>query len=153
MVRRSISLLVLVAFAVTQWAAIPHAHEGLEGDKHGTIPHVHLACLCGHDHHQHDHGHTHCGHEDHHAETVGQISLAGVPAGHDDDAVYLPSLTTSTVRSGDRTAWLSAAPLWVTVAPLQAPAKLTEDSFLVDSGPPLRGGTCALYLSLRTLRI
>ena len=158
MLRRSISLLVLAAFAVAQLATIPHAHEGIEGDDHGAVPHVHMARLGG-DHHENDHGHGHS-HDGHsHAcqqeqpETAGQACMAGVPADHDEDAVYLPSLTTSTFRSGVGNLGLSLATLWVPVDPLQVPTMLADGSCFVDSGPPLCGGGCALYLSLRTLRI
>jgi hypothetical protein len=165
MFRRFVSLTVLAAFAVAQWAAMPHVHAAAENGGHshspGEAPHVHLATDGG-SHRHGGHSHTH-----HHGATATQVAavesnqqqsappmgFTASPSDHGDDAVYLPSLTTPTPR--DIAGLDSPATVGdgLVCEPAPAPLEMVGRCDFASGGPPLHGGGCALFLALRSLRI
>jgi hypothetical protein len=142
MFRSCVSLLVLFGFTANQWAAIPHAHAGSQPTGHDATPHIHL--------HTHSHGgHTHS-HRQH--RPVGS-SIEGTD-NHDADAIYLPTLTPPTVRGGD--GWLALEFVTAMVPNSVAANSIGTGVGQSNLGPiPLEmcAPNCALYLTLRALRI
>ena len=151
MFRRSVSLIVLFAFTVSQLATIPHAHaESDEPFDHDARPHVHLSWFEHVDHH-HDDRHTH-DHDSFHSQPApSTVNIEHDD--HDSDAVYLAndigdSLPTKTVASAHNFDVITS--LAIPMAPLATSA---GEHLIV----PFFSANCSpgrpLYLALRTLRI
>ena len=127
MIRRCVSLLVILGMLASQLVAIPHAHAGhsaADQQKHDATPHFHTG---PHRHGDHEHapangGH---GHDDHGPSTESASEsqprdpsndLPPVPSGgsgHDADAVFVPAssgpLSSSTSHeSAESTSQLAA---------------------------------------------
>jgi hypothetical protein len=165
MFRRYVSVTVLAAFAVAQGAATPHVHATAENGGHshspGEPPHVHLTTDDGsHCHGGHTHSHHHAAKppvvasvQPKTQQDATPIGFTASPSGHDCDAVYLPSLTTSTPR--DIAGLDSPAMVGQGLAcePAPAPLEMVGRFDFASGGPPLHGGGCALFLALRSLRI
>jgi len=146
MFRRCISILLLLGFVASQLAAVPHAHAGRSDAGHDAHPHVHLAWFC-HDHHgerEHDH--------DSHESTPGRS--IGTDREHDCDAVYLSrnplrNQSVETAVSDMRSTAVATLPVAVPSSFLlsEQPSPVAADAL------PSRAPNCALYLTLRALRI
>ena len=163
MIRRFLSTLLMACYVASQLAALPHSHAS-QPAGHGGSPHVHgdwLTRLVSGDAHPHAHPHAGGGHHHHgkghsHSHDKPQpISTPAVPGEHhDNDCVYLPDAVTSVKQ--DRPAdWLTQFD--ELIAPVQTPCDaanpvILHGSLLHNSPSRLAGG-CALYLTLRTLRI
>src|SRR4051794_40042770 len=91
MLRRSVSIIVMLGFVIGQMAAFPHAHAANgEPFDHDTRPHIHLAWF--------EHvGDCHNDGDAHHHDHDGDRSQPDSPDAnidhddHDSDAVYLPT--------------------------------------------------------------
>lgn len=153
MLRRSMSVTVMLGFAIGQMAAFPHAHsEGGQSADHNARPHIHVALLA--------HGsHSRDGENCRHHPADGSHSHSPPPEAetehdeHDSDAVYLSndighSLLNKSVGP------ISDFEFIVTLATPVAPTATSVTDYV--SGPFLPGN-CGpgrpLYLALRTLRI
>ena len=163
MFRRVVSTCVLIGFIAGQGAAIPHAHahETDAEDGHAS-PHVHLSWF-GRSTHGHDHEHGPGGTHRHQA-AVPNDSSAATPNGqatgendHDGDAVYLPGeVPRATTTSLDEALALKgqAAHLALLAFDPGFAAGLSATHCTAFRRPPdERHPGCALYLTLRTLRI
>jgi hypothetical protein len=161
MERRLICVVVAVSYAVSQAAAWPHAH-GAQGDGHDQRPpHVHGGWLLSlfttkddsgrHHRHWHDHGHEH-GHS--HAALIPSPPADDTGSEHDDDCVYLPYVlaAVNAIRIAD-----DAGSLGPLVAIRQEMGTSGSEAALslpsLHASPSCPGEHCALYLTLRTLRI
>ena len=147
MLRRFVSFIVMLGFAIGQMAAFPHAHaDGRQPADHIARPHIHLAWLT-HRSHSHDGDHFH------HHNADGSHSHSPTPAtdqdDHDSDAVYLPndigvSLPTKSVTSLDNFEIIST----LTIAVVPSTTSVTD----CVTGP-FFSGECSpgrpLYLALR----
>jgi hypothetical protein len=162
MLRRFVSLTVLAAFAVAQWAAIPHVHGAAENGGHshspGEAPHVHLAHeAASHSHGGHSHTHHHVSPvesvESQAPQPTTTVGFTASPSGHGDDAIYLPSLTTPTPR--DIAGLDSPAMVGEGLVSEPAPALLgmVGRYEVASGGPPLHGGGCALCVALHSPHI
>lgn len=163
MIRRGIATIVLFGYLAGQLAVVPHAHAGAVGhDGHGWRPHVHVSTPDA-QHHHHGHKHSHHGHYHgqgghHHADEseLDGHSVLHADFDHDADAVYVLSVTQATSRT-ERTSGVDAE----YSLPQQNSASIalgfvfpTADSLIgIHRAPDTSGCHCALYLSLRNLRI
>ncbi len=161
MSRRLIRLLLLLSYATGQLAALPHAHAS-QSSEHGQRPHVHVGWLFsilagpgdssadqGHSH-QHEHGH----HSHEHSASDPLTSIAPVGDNHDDDSAYLPGalVATKEVRGVDAPAYV-----YQPMAGAQESGDLIAGLYPIAILPSAPAEStrehCALYLTLRTLRI
>jgi hypothetical protein len=164
MLRRLAILLLIAGYVAAQVAASPHGHSSLPFDEHNPQPHVHTDWLMPWRVAENDvartDGHRHHGHA-HTAPCECSAATLARPAegGHDDDCVYLPC------------ALLAAKEVRTVYDPVQAAGLLVDVTGIISVGPvdartsatsglihshalaELPGEHCALYLSLRTLRI
>ena len=153
MLRRSVSLIVMLGFVIGQIVAFPHAHaDGRQPADHNARPHIHLAWLA---HGSHSHDGDHC----HHHNADGSHSHSPTPAtkteqdDHDSDAVYLPSdigvsLPTKSVTSLDNFEIISTLTIAVVPSTTSVTDCVTGPFFSGDCSP-----ACPLYLALCALRI
>jgi hypothetical protein len=159
MFRHCLATLLLFAYFAGQLAGTLHAHthgaqSGTDGGK--TAPHCHFGGHGeqSHSHSPSDHGHDH-GHE-HERQPAAPASHQGSSsAGHDSDAIYLsdqigtPSLSSLGLVTPDvlQLFWLPAV----------CTAAVTSDFNIgvVNAGRNANHSatSCALYLTLRALRI
>jgi hypothetical protein len=159
MFRRFVSLTVLAAFAVAQWAATPHVHAAAENGGHSHSPgqasHIHLTHdAASHSHGGHSHTHHHVASVEPQAqEPATPIGFTAAPLNHGDDAVYLPSVTTPTPRDIAGLDSPATVGEGLTSEPVPAPLEMVGRFDFASGGPPLHGGGCALILALRSLRI
>lgn len=160
MFRRCISTFVIVGLFASQWAAIPHAHGGMEhGSGHSSTPHLHLSWFRAdrvaheHSHGGHDHGHSHHKHPD--TSPAPSDSLAD-GSDHDADALYLSAGTPSS-GSSDRGSSSFKSQVTQTLATVFAisagNAAYSAQVNFRQHPPEARARDCALFLELRTLRI
>jgi hypothetical protein len=162
MFRRILTALLIVGYVASQMAALPHAHAA-EPAGHGGRAHVHgdwLTRLAGNNTPSHSHHHAKgAGHHHGHSRSQGNSTPAPEPAApfepaHDDDCVYLPELATglNQVRPADELCQLGDSIAYIDEAAASA------ESFRLGVArrhlPPYKlVGHCALYLTLRILRI
>lgn len=163
MLRRIVSTCVLIGFIASQWAAVPHMHAHETDAKHGhTSPHMHLSWFGSSTHmHGHEHG---PGGTHHHQAAVPNDSSAATPSDqatgeddHDGDAVYLPGgvprATTTSIAEALALKGQAAHLALLAYDPGFA-AELSATCCTASRRPPdERHPGCALYLTLRTLRI
>lgn len=151
MTRRFITSLLTIAYFIGQLAAPPHAHGDSrvnEPSDHDARPHFHLS-LMTHGGHSHDHE------LDHHHDAGDQFRHhdCAEHADHDSDAIYLPngpelSLPTKSVTAPFCLNLVSNLAIECLVAPAESFHASTEATFPDKCSP-----RCALYLTLRALRI
>ena len=160
MFRRIVAIFVVVGFIAGQWLAIPHSHGAatrILGHSHSSSPHIHLSWFFGdchaHEHAHHGHGHGKCGPE--HRESSPLSPAVADGTDHDSDALYI-SIGNSSVGSptrGGHSSVTTAKSLLVLTPVLVTSSKVLG----LESGrlhpPEVRAPNCALYLTLRTLRI
>jgi hypothetical protein len=162
MSRRLISSLMLVSYAVSQLASCPHAHAS-QAVGHNQRPHLHggwlLGALAGHGDSSPEHGHSYHRGQSHshaHEHPASVPSTPAEPAGsdHDDDSVYLPYtlVATKVVRPAEQDGQFSRP---VANCPAFAVSSAAIVSRLPQPAVPYEccGEHCALYVTLRTLRI
>ncbi len=173
MLRRYVSLLVIMGLFASQLAAMPHAHAGattVERQKHDSTPHFHLHWFeDGHDHAHCSGGHKHS-HDSLHDEPLHGDSPAQEPTGdsqaqplsnglssasHDANAIFVPVCANAfSVTSQDASP--TTALQFVTIATL---VNLLEDAWsCMRSTRPVHPPDAAkdgsdIYLTLRNLRI
>lgn len=154
MIRRGLAMLAICGFAVGQLAAVPHAHAPHEqARRHSMAPHLHLSWLGGE---RHDHAHPGCDDEAHHDHGPAPHRGSFLKSEHDDDAIYLSPVVAGRLINAERAADMLT---WSSPASPQADCATANDIAIVASSawreprPDLTGGCCALYLTLRTLRI
>jgi hypothetical protein len=159
MLRRSLSIALILGYLASQLAAVPHAHGGSSENQssgHNVRPHIHISSfnLFDHSHDRHsDDGHAHhheC--DDSHSHSASSSSNAEHDD-HDNDAVYLPndtgfSLPSKSVVSLDCLQSVST----LAIAAIATPAARSEPSAVAYSPGECSLG-CPLYLALRALRI
>lgn len=151
--RRSLSIIVMLAFVIGQMTTFPHAHaDGQQPADHNARPHIHVALL-GHGSHSHDD-------EDcHHHNGDGSHSQSPSPAieseqdGHDSDAVYLPndigvSLQAKSVTPLDNYEISSTLAISVVPSTISVADCIAGPLFPGECNP-----ICPLWLSLRALRL
>jgi len=162
MIRRGISTIVLLGYLAGQLAFVPHAHAGAPGnDGHCWQTHVHVSASDA----QHRHGHDHCHYGDHcgkgghhHADDSGLDGNGMLKAGieHDADAVYVSTVAQARSRTG-KTSGVEAeysSPQAYAASNTLGLAFRQDASFIGNHRvPDTTVPHCALYLSLRTLRI
>jgi hypothetical protein len=161
MFRRILSTLLIVGYVASQVAALPHEHAS-QPAGHGARPHVHGDWLAGlvsdvpSDRHHRNGGHHHAHSHSHpHTKTTPTPAPAApLEPAHDHDCVYLPQPTTglNEARPADDSGQFGDC-----IASLDEVAA-SADSLILDSArrclsPHWLKGHCALYLTLRTLRI
>lgn len=161
MFRRILSSLLIVSYAVSQLAALPHAHAS-QAVGHNQRPHLHVGWLVsalagngdsspehGHSHHGHSHSHSH-----EHAASVPSTPVEPAGSDHDDDSVYLPYalVAAKEVRLAEQDGQFSRA---VAVCPEFSVLSAPSVASVPQPTAPHEccGEHCALYLTLRTLRI
>jgi hypothetical protein len=157
MLYRASTILAILGYIAAQIAATPHAHSGVhQHHGHDSQPHVHLS---GHDaaHSHHGHGHAHHHHHDSQSHDSSDDAATVIAAeGHDSDAVYLPSEIQITSRGegvrGIQSTWLlcHASPAFITFA---YPDCVSASLASINQAAGTSARHCALYLSLRILRI
>ncbi|MDX1962005.1 MAG: hypothetical protein SFX18_02555 [Pirellulales bacterium] len=176
MFRCLVAILALVGFILGQWAAISHAHAGMQSADHSAMPHVHISWLMGENHEHHaDHGHCHGQHEHRHAtnghgehqdkygysthqeeSTVPDTAIDHVEH-HGADAIYLTSVTTTCEPTGRGSELVSQSPLASAGLLMQSaifiPATNQWHNRDCKTMPKNREHHCARFLELRTLRI
>jgi hypothetical protein len=162
MLRRCLSLMVLVGFLASQLAAMPHAHAAVSADEqaeHDATPHFHLGSA-GHHHHDHGDSHSHKGQHSHQGHSKpakvpadGQIAILDMPGiDHDATAISVTTAYASSASGDERVAtdrhdscdveaWAfrSDAPPMVRPIPWHPPDEAWDGS--------------GIYLTLRNLRI
>ena len=170
MIRRGISTFVLLGYLAGQLAMAPHAHAGGAGHDASTWqPHIHLSKSGGDGPCCHHHSHCHHGDDHHHAhqdhclegcsqsDAAPRVKTLNTSSDHDADAVYVASCEQTAPRNEQSTftdldaASQQAAALvnaidGIAGVPLGGTA--VDQATACASAPP-----CALYLTLRTLRI
>jgi hypothetical protein len=161
MPRRVVSTLLIVAYVASQLAALPHAHGSQS--EHDQRPYVHGGWLTstfaskrdsGHGHGHHHHGHEHSHSHGNSADPVPLPPIDRTSGDHDDDCVYLPYALVATKL------------IRVAAEAGQFSQPVATSQFVANSSSPTafslpqqtalhgcRGEHCALYLTLRTLRI
>jgi hypothetical protein len=157
--RPFISSLLMIAYLVSQLAAVPHAHGAGTANQlfdHNARPHIHVSWI-EHGDHSHDH-HSHDGHSHHHDREGSQSSPTSSGSNsehgsHDNDALYLPndvgvSFPSKVVVSLD---CLQSVSTLGTFA-IANPVAISEPSVVAVSPGECRPD-CPLYLALRALRI
>jgi hypothetical protein len=163
MIRRCITLLVIVGLCVSQLAAVPHAHAGNsenEQQKHNANPHFHWSWW-SHEHHGHDH--LHGGHHHKHDGPSEPGKKSPSPAlperpnnpGHDATAIYCPGNATAVSVEPQHVATLSLL-LGLASFALCQPDPVVElhDGGLDRGRPPDKVlDDSNIYLTLRNLRI
>jgi len=143
MLRRCISLLLVIGFIAGQLAPVPHAHGAGDAAVHDARPHVHLAWFChDHEHEQHDHGH----------QTAPPRSLYP-GCDHDSDAVYFDSNPIPNRIAGPDLAKVTSEPIAPLYLAVSTCTPTDRPSAMWAHTPSLRAPDCALYLTLRALRI
>jgi uncharacterized protein involved in copper resistance len=156
-IRRLITVAMLVAYAAGQWAAMPHAHASAAGKTHSgpkSQPHVHFSLFAHSDHdHAHDgdqHSHDSHSHRGHHHEHSTDES----PSEHDSDAVYLPANLDAASVAPKYVTLADDLPLvgFVLIASNIEPAPLAIGEISGEIGQECTVG-CPRYLALRALRI
>ena len=156
MFRRTVSMIALFGYLITQAAAVPHAHlRGFHHD-HDCEPHFHLAWFAGgygedeHDDDRNDDLAADFDHSELHifADSDGEA--------HDHDAVYLLNCLGSERVTNELFVadlkWTPVTVLWsstASAAPSGEFCWFTHYWRSFDS----TGDHCALFLKLRTLRI
>jgi hypothetical protein len=154
---RAITILVLLGYLAGQMAAMPHAHATAHAD-HPWQPHVHLSVDdAAHVHHSHDGRHHHDdGRHDDDIDPPNANGALVAAEDHDADAVYVSAVVQATSRSGvdsgihAKCLSPQATPADVCIAALEWVSKALA---LSDCASGIIEPHCALYLSLRTLRI
>jgi hypothetical protein len=152
MFRKSLSLIVMLAFVTGQLAVIPHAHgDSGEPFDHDARPHFHVAWFT-HVGHCRDGGHAHPHEADASYSNPPSSNSKTGHSDHDSDAIYLPSdmgisLPTKSVGPLDNFLIDSSLGLAVVPATISTTACLA-DAFSPDECSP----ACPLYLALRALR-
>lgn len=160
MLRRIVIFMSLIAYLAGTFASMPHAHAGdstVDHSRRDAKRHLHVSWLGDHGHrHRHDHDgadHRHCDHS-HHGDEAAIERGAEAPAGHDQDAAYLPDEVGSAVTTVKHVAavdalaacnWMfqAASAEWNTCGVRGAACQNTAESSI----------GCPLFLALRTLRI
>ncbi len=151
MLRRGISLLLIIGFVANSLATMAHAHADGNAAEHNARPHLHVSWFCGDRGHHHGDGHGH--HQHHHCQRAIPVDTIGADGDHDSDALYVSSnpFGRTVVREGSRAKVGDvaqpdlAAPIAVDLFERQTP-------FSAES-LHTRAPACALYLTLRALRI
>jgi hypothetical protein len=169
MLRRYVSLVVIVGFLAGQLAVMPHAHgtgSASDQQKHAATPHFHGKWFghAGHDHGHSHRGYTHSHHrqrnegrttpsiDDSRAQLLG-VGLSG--ADHDADAVFLPAQAGPVLRTSHLD---QAASAWQLAALAVLPAWLGDCQTRLGIRTPWHPPDEVLdasgsYLILRNLRI
>jgi hypothetical protein len=153
MLRRSVSIIVMLGFVIGQMEAFPHAHaDGQQPADHNARPHIHVAWLANGSQSrdgEHHHRHNADGSHSHSPMPVAETEQDE----HDSDAVYLSddigvSLPTKSVISLDNFEIISALTLTVVSSTTSTNGCLAERIFPGECSP-----NRPLWLSLRALRI
>jgi hypothetical protein len=162
MIRRVISTIALLGYLAGQLAVVPHAHGGGAAlDGHCWQPHVHVSSPAA-GHHHPGHKHSHHAHQrgqggHHHADdsALDGRTLLHADFNHDADAVYVSSVRQATSRTvivkGADAEYVSPQPHSSTAIGVVRPTAASPIG--IHRAPDTSGYHCALYLSLRTLRI
>jgi hypothetical protein len=162
MIRRGISIVVLLGYLAGQVVMVPHAHAGQSPvDGHSLAPHVHvLVCGICHQHHRHGHhGHGDAPHEhaanDHTTSDSRQgDSVLADECDHDADAVYVPTVIRAVRRAVEtNTVDVKAQPPTALSSCIAFGNFYQPSASLVSRYPDTAGRHCALYLTLGALRI
>jgi hypothetical protein len=157
MLRRSLSMLVMLGYLAGQLAAVPHAHADDPAHEHQlALPHIHLADLGGVAHgHKHGHGHVHR-HEAPASQREGASHhdrLQG-SGDHDEDAIYLPTPAYGSAISGADQVKVLATPAFLHfVANTSFLGALAADHAALHRPPCEQASACTFCLSMRALRI
>jgi hypothetical protein len=160
MLRRGLSIVLILGYVASQLAAVPHAHSGDPfHQNHASAPHVHLSWFGdthhAHRHNRHDHGdHQPAGR----SETALPFSSGVVQSAghdHDADAIYLPTVVAAGKTTDARHSMLVSdeAPVTSDAGSLSASVILHSSFLIRHSRPNHSVWHCALYLQLQTLRI
>jgi hypothetical protein len=155
MIRRALSFCALLGFVAAQLAATPHTHVHDIRRHHGTQPHFHLSWLDhGTDEHDHVHGEQLPRQAGAHDALAGKLQR--LAADHDADAVYLSISSrvgqTASADSNEVRALLDhSASVCISDGAMGSQIALALAAF--NCPPHLTGRHCALFLTLRALRI
>jgi hypothetical protein len=159
MFRRFVAALLIASYAASPLAAMPHAHAS-QPAGHGEHPHMHVGLLKGllagdgdsHHHHKTDHQQQRPSHSHHNGKSLPSPAPTG-DHGHNDDSIYLPDIT-SPVKEA-RTPDLNNSKVDVIwLGPVAGSAHPAVPSARHEHlSCAMFGDDCALYLTLRTLRI
>jgi hypothetical protein len=156
MVRRGISIVVLLGYLAGQLVVIPHAHAGQSPHGHRSLePHVHLSAsvIC----HQHQHSHSTYEHgHSHHAKMDSSDGSKIFPAGidHDADAVYVSTFVQATRRTATTSTIDAKGQLPAAFAPSLVLSNFNQaHSTCGRHYPNTTEPHCALFLTLGSLRI
>ncbi len=158
MLRRVLTMLLIIPLLGSQLPALPHTHADTgmaEPEDHASRPHVHMHRQVGHHHH---HGSSHQHHYPASTEpTVDDLDNAASVAlsatqDHDYDAVYLPNaLTFGMNRKSVET---ESPQHVVALRTLECSTPTSEDTLASSLSPhPPPGGVFRLPLYLRTLSL
>lgn len=146
MVRRSISLLLLLGVVANQLASIPHGHDTHGANEHDARPHVHLAWFW--------HGHDHADHRHEHSGPQACGGSVRHDNDHDADAIYLAISFGLTRAAANDFGAVRIAPIAALSVALPSCLPFGDRSTAAWAElHPLRAPDCALYLALRALRI
>jgi len=159
MLRRCISLLVIIGLFANQLASVPHAHAGIsaeEQQKHDATPHFHWTWRS---HHHDEGGHSRDGHSHHHDRPSEPAKEPTLPdgqngVGHDATAVYCPGSVAAAPVVQQQVLYLSLLSAVGTLSLCPPPAELGRGAGFGQGRPPdkvLDGSN--IYLKLRNLRI
>lgn len=162
MLQRFLCAILLLGYVASQMAALPHAHAS-QPPGHSSRPHLHSGWFMGlahearvhHHRHSHDageHGHQHSPSR-HDFELPSNVAFAAEP-GHDEDAVYVAdAVQLGKVRAHTNLTTQLEKSATTVIAPVVTPTEGQLFLWLPETAFPHRPGGCALYLTLRTLRI
>jgi hypothetical protein len=160
MLRRVVSIFVMLGYLAGQLAAVPHAHAGDgDHDHDAREPHFHLAWFGEYRHArylQHEY-------QDHDSDVMVVDSdncairvFQSAANDHDGDAVFVPSvLTAGTTLNGSIIgvlSWQGPSNWHCSVTLIDASAEPTSPETLLRP-PNSPGQCCALFLKLQSLRI